>query len=195
MDALLPNLVFYVLAVIVLVSAAFTAFSANLVHAAFSLLFTFFGVAALYLYMSADFVGISQVIIYVGGILILLLFGVMFTSSLAGGTVRQTLQTKRSLFLLLLMFCMMIPVVFVTPWPSLEDGQTNAMIESSEAATGTVADIGRLLLTKYLLPFEIASLLLLVALIGAVVIARGQPAAEPETEEESGPAETAQAQE
>lgn len=193
MDALLPNLIFYCLAVIILVSAAFTAFASNLVHAAFSLLFTFFGVAALYLYLSADFVGVSQVIIYVGGILVLLLFGVMFTGSQPGGNIRQTLQTKRGIFLLVLMFCMLIPVVFITPWPGIAEGGTNTIIESSNTAVGTVADIGKMLLTKYLLPFEIASLLLLVALIGAVVIARGEPTAQPDMEEESDSAPEAQA--
>ncbi|MGC9329681.1 MAG: NADH-quinone oxidoreductase subunit J family protein, partial [Candidatus Hinthialibacter sp.] len=64
MDAL-HSLIFYVLAAVVVASAAFTAFSSHLVHAGFSLLFTFFGVACLYIQLGADFVGVSQVLIYV----------------------------------------------------------------------------------------------------------------------------------
>jgi NADH:ubiquinone oxidoreductase subunit 6 (subunit J) len=60
-----------------------------------------------------------------------------------------------------------IPLIYVTPWPTIQDG-------AEKVTTSTIVPIGNLLLSKYLLPFEIASLLLLIALIGAVVIARGE---------------------
>lgn len=174
MDAL-HSLIFYVLAALVLASAAFTAFSSNLVHAAFSLLFTFFGLACLYVQLGADFVGVSQVLIYVGGILVLLLFGVMFTGSLAGGALRQTIQYKWGIGLLVLLFLMLLPIIFSAPWFTTDNPQGKTM-------ESTVSAIGELLMTTYLLPFEIASLLLLIALIGAVVLARG----ETKTQQESG---------
>lgn len=167
MDALLPSLLFYVFAGAVVGSAVFTAFTSNLVHAAFSLLFTFFGLACLYLYLGADFVGLSQVVIYVGGILVLLLFGVMFTGQASAGTIRQTLNFKTALGLIIVLFVMISPVVFKTAWPVASPGDL-------KPAESTISEIGTLLLTRYLLPFEVASLLLLVALIGAVVIARGE---------------------
>ncbi len=180
MDALLHSLVFYILAFIVLGSAAYTAFSPSLVRAAFSLLFTFFGLACFYIYLGADFVGISQVIIYVGGILVLLLFGVMFTVNVVGkGTERQTLQIKWGILFLILFLVLLLPIVFITPWNEMAD-PGNKVLDS------TVYPIGKALLTKYLLPFEIASLLLLIALIGAVVIARGEPkSGKPEIGEET----------
>ncbi|HOJ59932.1 MAG TPA: NADH-quinone oxidoreductase subunit J [bacterium] len=173
MGDLLHSLIFYVVAVIVLASAAFTAFASNLVHAAFSLLFTFFGVACLYLLLGADFVGISQVLIYVGGILVLLLFGVMFTSNLAGVAVKQVLQFRWGIAFLVLSLLALLPMIYITPWPVSPNPETKAL-------ESTISAIGEFLLTKYLLPFEIASLLLLVALIGAVVIARGEPKSRPE---------------
>ena len=166
MDALLPSLVFYLLAVTVLASAAFTAFSPNLVHAAFSLLFTFFGLACLYILLGADFVGLSQIIIYVGGILVLLLFGVMFTRNPAGGTAKETMQVKWGVLFLGVLLLVLLPVVYTAPW------RVSSVPKDLES---TVSPVGALLLTKYLLPFEVASLLLLIALIGAVVIARGEP--------------------
>ncbi|MFB3786967.1 MAG: NADH-quinone oxidoreductase subunit J [bacterium] len=175
MGELLHSLIFYFLAVIVLASAAFTAFAPNLVHAAFSLLFTFFGVAGLYLLLGADFVGISQVLIYVGGILVLLLFGVMFTSNLAGVVVKQVLQFRWGIAFLVILFAALAPMIYITPWPVMPD-------PGSKALESTVTPIGQILLTRYLLPFEVASLLLLVALIGAVVIARGEPKSGPEEE-------------
>ncbi len=176
--SVLHSLVFYGLAGIVLASAFFTAFSSNLVHAAFSLLFTFFGLACLYIQLGADFVGVSQVLIYVGGILVLLLFGVMFTGSLAGGSVRQTIQYKWGIGFLVLLMLLLLPIVYVTPWFSMADPQGKSL-------ESTISAIGKLLLTDYLLPFEIASLLLLVALIGAVVIARGEPKVREESESEN----------
>lgn len=173
----LHSLTFYILAAVVLASAAFTAFSSNLVHAAFSLLFTFFGLACLYIQLGADFVGISQVLIYVGGILVLLLFGVMFTGSLAG-SIRQTIQFKGSAILLGLLMLLLLPIASTAPWIVMENPQEK-LLESNIAA------IGRWLMTDYLLPFEVASLLLLVALIGAVVIARGEPKAAPESGNEN----------
>ncbi len=178
MGDLLHSLIFYIVAVIVLASAAFTAFASNLVHAAFSLLFTFFGVACLYLLLGADFVGISQVLIYVGGILVLLLFGVMFTSNLAGVAVKQVLQLRWGIAFLVVLILALMPMIYYTPWLEMPD-------PGSKVIESTVTPIGVFLLTKYLLPFEIASLLLLVALIGAVVIARGEPKSRLEEEPDS----------
>lgn len=167
MNALLSNLMFYFLAAVVIGSAAYTAFSNRLVHAAFSLLFTFFGLACLYISLGADFVGISQVIVYVGGILVLLLFGVMFTQQVEGGDEKQTMQWKWGIAFLVLFFLVLLPVIFVTPWPVMQDA-------AAKVPSSTIVNVGKLLLTKYFLPFEIASLLLLIALIGAVVIAKGE---------------------
>ncbi len=177
MDSLLPNLIFYVFAFIVLVSAVYTAFAPKLVHAAFSLLFTFLGLACIYIYLGADFVGITQIVIYVGGILVLLLFGVMFTAQESSQVIKQTLHFKWGIALLVLLFCLMIPAMMMTPWPVMDE-PNEATLES------TIFPVGEMLLTKYLLPFEIASLLLLIALIGAVVIARGEPKTPVEEEEE-----------
>lgn len=166
MEAWLPSLVFYALAGVVAGSAAFAAFTSNLVHAVFSLLFTFFGLAGIYLYLGADFVGLSQVLIYVGGILVLLLFGVMFTGEAAEGR-RQTLNFKTGLVVMALLFVAMLPIAFKTVWPLAPAG-------ALPQAESTISEIATLLLTRYLIPFEAASLLLLVALIGALVIARGE---------------------
>lgn len=175
MDALLHDLLFYILASIVLISAFFTALSSRLVHAAFSLLFTFFGLACMYIYLGADFVGITQVLIYVGGILVLLLFGVMFTGRESAGAIKQSIQRKWGVVLFVILLILLIPVLVMTPWPTMPKPETKPL-------ESTISPVGDLLLTKYLLPFEVASLLLLVALIGAVVIARGLLKSQPDEE-------------
>src|SRR5437763_8194718 len=74
--------VFYIFAAICIVSGSIVAVSRNIAYAAFALLFTFFGVAGIYVMLGADFVGVSQLLIYVGGILVLFLFGMMLTSNI-----------------------------------------------------------------------------------------------------------------
>ena len=76
------QIVFYFFAAMTVLSAAVVVFARNLIHSAFALLFTFFGVAALYVFLGADFLAATQMVIYVGGILVLLLFGVMLTHKL-----------------------------------------------------------------------------------------------------------------
>ena len=90
------DIVFYVFAVITVVSAFVVVFSRNIMYAAFSLLFTFFGVAGLYVLLSADFLAVTQILIYVGGILVLLLFGVMLTNNVVSVDIKTgTLNTCR----------------------------------------------------------------------------------------------------
>ena len=79
---LLSQIVFYFFAVLTVGSAAVVVFARSLIRSAFALLFTFFGVAALYAYAGADFLAATQMVIYVGGILVLILFGIMLTHKL-----------------------------------------------------------------------------------------------------------------
>lgn len=175
----IPDFFFYFLAGVVIASALFTAFTRNLIHAAFSLLMTFLGLACLYLYLGADFVGLAQVLIYVGGILVLLLFGVMLTHDPSSVEQKDTRQFWTGLLMVTALGALLIAVVIQTPWPTLSPGEL-------PEATSNISAIAQQLLTTYLLPFEIASILLLVALIGAVVVARGEPLRDNRPEPPSG---------
>jgi NADH-quinone oxidoreductase subunit J len=154
----------YIFAVITLGAACIVVFSRNIVRSAFALLFAFFGVAGIYVFLLADFIAVTQLLIYVGGILVLILFGVMLTN-------RQILVDAKSSPMQMLPAAIIIAsfagtllgIVWSTDW--------KIPLQLSTVKE-TAPKIGELLLTKYLLPFEIASVLLLVALIGAVMIAR-----------------------
>ncbi|HKJ82064.1 MAG TPA: NADH-quinone oxidoreductase subunit J, partial [Ignavibacteriaceae bacterium] len=76
------DIIFYLFAIITLVSAFFVVTTRNIIYSAYYLLFTFFGVAGIYVLLGADFIAIVQLVVYVGGILILLLFGVMLTNKI-----------------------------------------------------------------------------------------------------------------
>ena len=162
---------FFVFAFITLASAFIVVFSKNVVYSAFSLLFTFFGVAGLYALLQADFLAVTQILIYVGGILVLLLFGVMLTSRVVNVELKTgTLQTVPAL-LLVAVVAGTLSGLFYSSWR-----QTSAA--PVELAT-TTPTLGQMLMTTYLLPFEIASVILLVALIGAAMFARKKPKVEP----------------
>jgi NADH-quinone oxidoreductase subunit J len=163
---LLTQIIFYFFAILTVLSAAIVVFSRSLIYSAFGLLFTFFGVAGLYVFLGADFLAGAQMVIYVGGILILLLFGVMLTHKLYDLDLKtDTFQFFPALILMLIVFGTLSVVMLRTRWHS-----------GGELVVGpTTSAIGGLFMKEYILPFEIASIFLLVALIGAAMIVRRKP--------------------
>jgi NADH-quinone oxidoreductase subunit J len=160
---ILTQIVFYFFAAMTVFSAAVVVFSKNLIHSAFALLFTFFGVAALYVFLGADFLAATQMVIYVGGILVLLIFGVMLTHKLYDMKLKsETYQFWPGLVLATIVFLTLILVMMETNWHS----------QGTRALDTTTAGIGELFMKEYILPFELASIFLLIALIGAAMIVR-----------------------
>lgn len=164
MTDLTGDLVFYLFAAVTVLSGFFVAFSRNIVHAGFALLFTLFGVAGLYASLGADFIAVTQVIVYIGGILVLILFAVMMTRIPGAGTVRRRGLDKyvpAGIFALLL-FALLYRMITAADWPQRPLG----------AAEPTTAEIGVKLMTDYIFPFEYASLVLLMAMMGAAIMIR-----------------------
>ncbi|APF18274.1 NADH-quinone oxidoreductase subunit J family protein [Caldithrix abyssi] len=161
----MQEILFYAIVAFTLFSAAIVAFANKIIYSAFALLFTFIGFAGLYIYLSADFLAVTQIIIYVGGILILILFGVLLTQNIYD--LKALTSHNSFIFSLAGGLFVLIIIGFVlskTPWIRIID----------KAFEPTTAIIGTAILTDYLLPFEIASVLLLGALIGAVYLARAE---------------------
>jgi NADH-quinone oxidoreductase subunit J len=160
----LQAIVFYIFAFITIGSAFIVVFSRNIMYSVFSLLFTFFGVAGLYVLLHADFLAVTQILIYVGGILVLLLFGVMLTNRVVSVDIKtSTVQTVPALLVVAVVAGSLSGMFYST---------FGSAVAAPVATTTTTPALGELLLTTYLLPFEIASVLLLVALIGAALMSR-----------------------
>lgn len=159
----LYDIIFYLFAIITIVSAVIVVNSKNIVHSAFSLLLTFFGVSGIYVLLGADFLAVVQIMVYVGGILILLLFGVMLTNKIVNVDIRSgSIQVIPAIIGLGAFAAILISIMTSTNWKS----------ESFNIETTTSVHLGNLLLNQYVLIFELLGILLLVALIGAASIAR-----------------------
>jgi NADH-quinone oxidoreductase subunit J len=138
--------------------------SRNIVHAALYLVVALASVAGVYLLLAAPFVAFVQVIIYVGAIVVLILFGIMLTRAPVGRRVLDnTLRARVGAFVIGLGMFAMLSWFMADAWAGKRI--------SSRAATTTAA-LGTSIFRNYVLPFEAVSVLLLAALIGAIVLAR-----------------------
>ena len=157
------EIIFYALAILTVGSSAVVAFSNNIVHSTFALLGAFMGVVGIYVLLAADFVAMVQLLVYVGGILVLTLFAVMLTQGISDVTVsNRAVGRIPALVIVVVAVALMMTAVVRTPWHQEAATKTNP----------TTYGIGNAFLGPYVLPFEIASVVLLASLLGAVVISR-----------------------
>lgn len=164
MTATTEAVLFYLFAAVAVISAVAIVFSSNIIRAALWLLGALVAVAALYLLMAAYFLGAIQLIVYAGGTLVLIVFGVMLTTR----SPWVTFAPRKWEIVIGILVCAALLAglsltLLRTDW---------AARATPAAAPATVAQFGTELLTTYLVPFEIASVLLLAVMIGAAYLAR-----------------------
>lgn len=164
----MANPVFWGLAVVVLVSALLVVSLKNIFHSALFLILCLFGVAGIYVTLNAEFLAAVQVLIYVGAVSILIIFAVMLTSNLASRQIIQTNKNALVAFVACIAFAgiTILLIKKTAAWQSAK-----ALLPEDNIGT-----LGKLLLTDFMLPFEVVSVLLLAALIGAIVLAREERA-------------------
>lgn len=157
------NILFYVFAFVIVASALIVVFSKNIIYSAVALFSTLFGVAGVFVLLYADFLALTQILVYIGGILVLIIFGIMLTGKITDVNMptKNLNQIPAVVFSLVLMG-ILIYTISSTVWKT-------GTVTKPEI---TINQIGKLLLTDYLLPFEVASIVLLVALIGAAMYSR-----------------------
>ena len=162
----MDQMMFFFFAACAVVGGVLVALLPKLVHSAFALVLALFGVAGLYWTLGADFLGIVQLLVYVGGITILFLFGVMMTPK------DSTRWTPGSLLLPGLLCVVPLGVLLSLTWTGL--AETVAFTDNPPEAVASTERIGELFIDRegMLIPFELASVVLLVALVGAVYLAR-----------------------
>ncbi len=158
------NVVFGVLALAMAVAAVRVVTTQNVVHAALYLVVVLAGVAAIYILLAAEFIAVVQVIIYIGAIVLLILFGTMLTRAPIGRSAGLD-NDQRWLGLVLSLFLFGVLGAVLTD----AYGTTELPRDPVVQRTG---DVGVSIFQTYVVPFEVVSVLLLAALVGAVVIAR-----------------------
>jgi len=157
---------FYFIACLTIISALFVVLNRNPVYSAVMLVFCFFSLAALYVLLEAYFVAVLEIIVYAGAIMVLFLFVIMLIN--VGKEIAATsIMVKAKVLPFVLVVLFSLNIILLILWRNEGLHQSNTI-----SSVGSITAIGQALFTKYLLPFEIASLLLLVALIGTVYLAK-----------------------
>ena len=159
---LLARGAFYVLGGMTLIAALGVTLTRHLFHSALCLAVALLGVAGLYLYLGAEFLAMVQILIYVGAILTLIIFGVMLTARIADPAVPSLNQQVG----------LAAVVAVATGWVFVVAVRHAAALPAGPIAPVALPALGRGLVTAYVLPFEVLSLILLGTLVGAIVIAR-----------------------
>ena len=173
----MAQLAFYVFSALTLIGALAVLLTRNVLYAAFFLLLTLLGVAGLFVLASADFLAIAQLMIYVGGVLVLVIFGVMLTHKTEAPADTNSQQPNRiaspnrtgvgsGWFVAMLVAGSVCLALF-----SLLIRANFVLLDQPVGWQSTVSVIGKQLMTEYVVPFEVAGILLLAALVGATYLA------------------------
>ena len=191
---LFQDIVFWILAVMAIVGALGVVLVPNLFRAALLLIVVFVSVAGMFILLSAEFLAVVQILIYVGAIAILIIFAVMLTRDVQHGNLPNRMQIPVAVFAALLLTAL-VAVAVDTKWEFLPADQQDraelVQVNALTTLTGEVLDdagvspedqtevqesgLADLLIREYVLPFEAVSVLLLAALIGALVLVRPNP--------------------
>lgn len=156
--------VFWILSTVILISGLLVVSLKNVFHCALFLVLCLFSVAGIYILLEAPFLAAAQVLIYVGAVAMLIIFAVMLTSDITSKRITQTNHNAALASIACVMFA--IGAVFLIKKTRVWQ------VTDGEFAFDNVITIGKSLMTQFMLPFEVVSVLLLAALIGAIVLAR-----------------------
>ena len=161
----LQQVVFLGVAALAVLGSLIVVLAPNLYHNALGLVGTFFGVAGIYVLLEAEFLAVSQILIYVGAISTLITFAIMLTRGMMfGGTSPTNRNWLAAAIITGLLFVVLGGLLTHVAWTEIGDPLPNGEL--------IIATLGQLFVTTYLIPFELMALLLLVALAGALMLAR-----------------------
>lgn len=169
----LHEIIFFFLEIGVIVGSLGVVLLNNIVYSAFFLGLVFFCISLLYFALNADFVAAAQILIYVGAVNVLIVFAVMLINKPDSLKIfpSWTIGDKITFLICLSLFSLLVTIILNTPWFNITlITESKPLLEID--FTKNVQRIGYLLLTQFLLPFELLSIVLLVALIGAIFLAR-----------------------
>ena len=164
--------VFWILSIVIVVSGSMVVSLKNIFHCALFLILCLFSVAGIFILLDAEFLAAAQVLIYVGAVAILMIFAIMLTTDLASRKIRQSNENVLVAFFVCVTFVisalMLLAKTYEGVWSKLSPEKT--------LPENNILTLGKYLMTQFMLPFEVVSVLLLAAMIGAIVLARKESA-------------------
>lgn len=165
------GVVFWILSVVIIVSAIMVVTVKNIFHSALALIACLFTVAGIYVTLNAEFIAAAQVLIYVGAVSVLMIFAIMLTGKLSSKKIIQTNKNAVVAAVICLAFFFTIIMINGAIHPDVW-----APAIAGQLPDANILTLGKALLTQFMLPFEVVSVLMLAALIGAVLLAREEGA-------------------
>jgi NADH-quinone oxidoreductase subunit J len=167
METEVSQTIFYLLSFIIIISAIYVVTLKNIFHSALFLILTLFAVAGIYVMLHAEFLAAVQVLIYVGAVSVLIIFAIMLTTQLTSRQIKQSNeQVTLGIFVCAGFLLVSLGSLSKTVWRIVD----RPLPENNPLA------MGKMLMNEYVLPFEVVSIVLLAALIGAIVLARKEGA-------------------
>lgn len=157
---------FYLFAFLTIGMLGITVFTNNALYALSSLAAGMIFISAFFFLLDADFLGVVQIVVYTGAVMALYAFGMMFFDSMS--EVKEKIANPRLKFFLSGMIALLVVIIFVAP---LIGADAQKGLYPVHPEYGNVQDVGVVLFTKYLIPFEVAAVMLLVAMIGGIILA------------------------
>lgn len=159
---MIADILFYILGALTVALAFMTVTNRDIFHSSVCLASTLICIAGIYFYLGSEFLGVVQILVYVGGIITLFIFAIKLTAKIGDKEIRQTSkQLIPAIALTIALLLVVLKYVHQYPW--------KAPVES---ASVSLKDIGFSLMSTYVLPFEFISVVLLAAMIGAIVIGK-----------------------
>ena len=160
----MSEIVFSFIALSTCIFAFLTVRSRHIFHSAIWLTFCLMNIAGIYFFLNAQFLGVIQVLVYIGGIITLFIFAIKLTAHIDDPSIRQVNEQVIPSTLAVAALCgMLFYIIGLSPWAGSVSG---------DHAGPTLKDLGQSLMTKYILPFEYISVVLLAVMIGAIVIGK-----------------------
>jgi NADH-quinone oxidoreductase subunit J len=156
---------FYLFAFLTIAMFLITVITKNALYALSSLAAGMIFISAFFFLLNADFLGVVQIVVYTGAVMALYAFGMMFFDSIS--TIDETVSNPRLAFFLTGIVAVIIVLIFVAP----VIGANIQAFYPVHSEYGNIQDVGLVLFTKYLVPFEVAAVMLLVAMIGGIILA------------------------
>lgn len=156
---------FYLFSILTIVMFCITVFTNNSLYALSSLAAGMIFISAFFFLLDADFLGAVQIVVYTGAVMALYAFGMMFFDSLS--TVKEKIKNPKLVFLLSGIAALVVVIIFISPLI----GSNIVAQYPVHPEWGNSQDVGIVLFTKYLIPFEVAAVMLLVAMIGGIILA------------------------